>query len=95
MKKELFNELRISMEQALAYAQGKITLRTKQVPVPKKVTALPPRVKKGTGTRTVRTRRVSIPATVRRWAGHVPSRRLPGIASCSVSKFRDGTRTTK
>jgi len=40
MKKELFNELQKSMEQALAHAQGKITLRTKQVPVPQKVTAL-------------------------------------------------------
>src|SRR5260221_2056796 len=43
MKKELFNELQKSMEQALAHSQGKITLRTKQVPVPKKVTALAPR----------------------------------------------------
>jgi len=30
------------MEQALAHAQGKITLRTKQVSIPKKVTALRP-----------------------------------------------------
>ena len=43
MKKEPFNELQKSMEQALAHSQGKITLRTKQVFVPKKVTALPPR----------------------------------------------------
>ncbi len=43
MKKELFNELQKSMEQALAHAQGRITLRTGQVPVPKKITALPPK----------------------------------------------------
>jgi putative transcriptional regulator len=42
MKKVLFNELQKSMEQALAHSQGKITLRTKRVPVPKRVTALPP-----------------------------------------------------
>lgn len=42
MKKELFSEFQKSMEQALSHAQGKITLRTKQVPVPKKVTALAP-----------------------------------------------------
>src|SRR5471032_47905 len=43
MKKETFNELRKSMEQAAAHSQGKITLKTKQVPVPKKVTAIAPR----------------------------------------------------
>ena len=43
MKKELFNELQESMEQALAHSQGKNTLRTKRVPVPKKITALQPR----------------------------------------------------
>jgi len=42
MKKELFSEFKASMEQALAHAQGKITLRTKRVIMPKKVTALPP-----------------------------------------------------
>jgi hypothetical protein len=42
MKKELFRELQKSMEQALAHSKGKITLRTKRVPVPKKVTALAP-----------------------------------------------------
>jgi hypothetical protein len=31
MKKELFNDLQKSMEQALARAQGKITPRTKRV----------------------------------------------------------------
>ena len=36
MKKALFNELQKSIEQALAYSQGKITLRTKRVPVPQK-----------------------------------------------------------
>ena len=43
MKKEPFNELQKSMEQALDHSRGKITLRTRQVPVPKKITALPPR----------------------------------------------------
>jgi putative transcriptional regulator len=43
MKNELFRELEKSMEQALAHAQGKITLRTKQVSIPKKVTALRPK----------------------------------------------------
>jgi putative transcriptional regulator len=43
MKKENFDELRRSMEQAVAHSQGKITLRTKHVPIPKKVTALAPR----------------------------------------------------
>lgn len=38
MNKELFNELQKSMEQALAHSQGKITLRMKRVPVPKKIT---------------------------------------------------------
>jgi hypothetical protein len=42
MKKETFRELQKSMEQALAHAQGNVTLRTKQVPVPKKVASLPP-----------------------------------------------------
>ena len=43
MKKEIFDELRKSMEQAVAHSQGKITLRTKQVSIPKKVTAFAPR----------------------------------------------------
>jgi putative transcriptional regulator len=43
MKKEAFNELRKSMEEAVAHAQGKITLRTRQVALPRKVTALAPR----------------------------------------------------
>jgi putative transcriptional regulator len=43
MKKELFAELEASMKQALAHSQGKITLRSRQVPVPKKVTALAPK----------------------------------------------------
>ncbi len=30
------------MEQVLAHSQGKITLRTRQVPIPKKVSALSP-----------------------------------------------------
>jgi hypothetical protein len=51
MKKELFNELQKSMEQALAHSRGKITLRTKQVPVPKKVTALPPGKRDGASPR--------------------------------------------
>jgi len=43
MKKEAFNELQKSMEEAVAHAQGKITLRTRQVVLPRKVTALAPR----------------------------------------------------
>jgi putative transcriptional regulator len=43
MKKELFDELRRSMQEAVAHSQGKITLRTKRVPIPKKVTAIAPR----------------------------------------------------
>jgi putative transcriptional regulator len=43
MKKELFSELQKSMEQALAHSQGKITLRTRRVAIPKKVVSVPPR----------------------------------------------------
>lgn len=43
MKQDAFNELRKSMEQAVAHSQGKITLRTKRVFLPKKVTGLAPK----------------------------------------------------
>jgi putative transcriptional regulator len=42
MKKAAFAELRKSMEQALSHSKGKITLKTKSVPIPRKVTALRP-----------------------------------------------------
>ena len=34
MKKELFDELKASLNEALDHAQGKITLKTKNVPIP-------------------------------------------------------------
>jgi putative transcriptional regulator len=43
MKKELFDELHQSLQEAVAHSQGKITLRTKRVPIPPKVTAIAPR----------------------------------------------------
>ena len=43
MKKEVFDELRKSLEQAVAHSKGKITLRTKKVILPQKVAALAPR----------------------------------------------------
>jgi putative transcriptional regulator len=43
MKKEAFDDLRKSLGQAVAHSQGKITLRTKRVVLPRKVTSLAPR----------------------------------------------------
>jgi putative transcriptional regulator len=43
MKKSVFDELKKSMEEALSHSQGKITLKTKRVPIPRKVTALAPK----------------------------------------------------
>jgi putative transcriptional regulator len=40
MKKELFDELKSSLNEVLDHAQGKITLKTKNVPIPE-----PPKVR--------------------------------------------------
>ena len=41
MKKELFNELKESLTEVLDHAQGKITLKTKNVPIPDPPKVLP------------------------------------------------------
>jgi putative transcriptional regulator len=41
MKKELFDELRESLTEVLDHAQGKITLKTKNVPIPEAPKAIP------------------------------------------------------
>jgi len=43
MKKEHFDELKASLSEVLDHAQGKITLKTKDVPIPEPPKALPAR----------------------------------------------------
>jgi len=43
MKKEHFDELKASLSEVLDHAQGKITLKTKNVPIPEPPKALPAR----------------------------------------------------